>query len=280
LLGVQKEEAVGILITILVLSLVIVVHEYGHYVAMRRNGIKVVEFTIGFGPTLWSRKLKSGTEFKLKPILIGGYAMPVKEGPESMDAATRWVKFKVAMAGMFFNSIAACLTLTVLTYITGKMPVVLHPLVGWAPAWAIPIIAGVLGSFGVWLATPPLIVWLIVTGFGNFVQGVAGPVGIIHMGSQIASHAATQSFGDLVIGYAFFFYMLNTAVAGCNLLPLHPLDGSFIPVLLLDKFGGKHRAWLVNAYRLATLALFVGLIALAFYSDFARLAAGRVLGAH
>lgn len=270
----------GIIITVLILSLVIVVHEYGHYVAMRRNGIKVLEFTIGFGPTLWSHKLKSGTEFKLKPILIGGYAKPIAEGPESMNAASRWVKFKVAMAGMFFNSIAACLTLTVLIYVTGKMPVVLHPLVGWAPTWLIPIIAGILGSFGVWLATPPLIVWLIVTGFGSFVQGVAGPVGIIQMGTHIASQGpATQTIVDIVIGYGFFFYMLNTAVAGCNLLPLHPLDGSFIPVLLLDKFGGKHRARLVNVYRFATLALFVGLIVLAFYSDFVRLATGRVLGA-
>ncbi len=248
---------------------------------MRRNGIKVLEFTIGFGPTLWSRTLKSGTEFKIKPILLGGYARPIAEGPESLGAASRWTRFKVFMAGMFFNSVAACLTLTVLIYATGKMPVVLHPLVGWAPEWLIPVIAGVLGSFGVWLATPPLIVWLIVTSFGNFVEGVAGPVGIIHMGSQIAGQgAAAPTIGDLLIGYGFFFYMLNTAVAGCNLLPLFPLDGGHVFSLLLEKIGGKkHGVPLVKVFRIATAALFIALIVLCFYSDFARLFSGRVLGA-
>jgi len=274
---------VGFLITILVLSLVVVVHEYGHYVAMRRNGIKVLEFTIGFGPTLFSRTLKSGTVFMIKPILFGGYAKPVTEGPGSMKDATRWVRFKVFIAGMFFNSIAACLALTVLTYVTGKMPVVLHPFVTWAPAWLIPIVVGVLGSFVMWLATPPLVVYLLVTSFGTFVEGVAGPVGIVHMGTQVINQGATAgvapSLGDIIVNYAFFFYMLNVAIAGCNLLPLFPLDGGHIFQLLIEKVSGRYSAKVVPAFQIVSVALFVALIVLCFYSDFARLAAGRVLGA-
>lgn len=275
----------GIIVTILVLSLVVVVHEYGHYVAMRRNGIKVLEFTIGFGPTLYSRTLKSGTVFAIKPILFGGYAKPIAEGPQSMAAATRWVRFKVYMAGMFFNSIAACLTLTALIYITGKMPVVLHQFVGWAPLWLVPIVAGVLGSFVMWLATPPLVVYLLVTSLSTFVDGVAGPVGIVHMGSQVVNQGAAPgvapTLGDIVVNYAFFFYMLNVAVAGCNLLPLFPLDGGHVFSLLLEKIGGeKYGPLLVKVFRIATALLFIALIVLCFYSDFARLATGRVLGAH
>jgi len=280
----------GIIISLLILSLVIVVHEYGHYFVMRRNGIKVLEFTIGFGPTLWSYKLKSGTVFMVKPIPLGGYAKPIEEGPESMEAATRWVKFKVAMAGMLFNSIAACLTLTVFMYVTGAMPSVLVPfaqaLVGWGlPRLLVPVVIGVIGSFGIWLATPVMVIWLLVTGLGNFVSGMAGPVGIIQLGSHMVGQAgpgaaatAAPTIGDIALNAAFFFYLLNSAVAGCNLLPLHPLDGSFIPVLLLDKFGGRFRQKLVNGYRLATMFLFIALIVLAFYSDFARLFAGKVLG--
>jgi Zn-dependent protease len=205
-----------------------------------------------------------------------------------MEAATRWVKFKVAMAGMFFNSIAAFVVLTIMTYATGKMPAVLAPFVAWAPQWAIPLIVGVIGSFGIWLATPPLVGWLLFTGLGTFIDGMAGPIGIIQMGHHLmGSGAAAGAAGaaaadpailDIVANYAFFFYMLNVAVAGCNLLPFHPLDGSYIPVLLLDKFGGKHRQKIVNAYKLVTMFLFVALIVLCFYADIARLVAGKVLG--
>jgi len=274
---------VGFLITILILSLVVVVHEYGHYVAMRRNGIKVLEFTIGFGPSLYSRTLKNGTVFSIKPILFGGYAKPVQDGPESMQAATRWVRFKVAMAGMLFNSIAACVTLTALTYVTGKMPVVLHPFVEWAPAWLIPIVVGILGSFVMWLATPPLVVYLLVTSLGTFAEGVAGPIGIVHMGTQVihqgAAAGVAPTLGEVVVNYAFFFYMLNVAIAGCNLLPIPPLDGGFIPTLLIEKFCGKYAKPVLQVFQLIGLALFAALIILCFYSDIARLISGKVLGA-
>jgi len=274
---------VGYLIGILILTLVVVVHEYGHYVAMRRNGIKVVEFSVGmFGPPIFSRTLKSGTVFMVRPGLIGGYAKPIEKGPESMEAATNWVKFKVYMAGMLFNCIAACLTLTVLTYVTGKMPVVLHPFVTWAPTWLIPIVVGVLGSFVMWIATPPLVVYLLVTSFSTFAAGVAGPIGIVHMGGNLIHQGAAPglapTLGDIVVNYAFFFYMLNVAIAGCNLLPIPPLDGGFFPVLLIEKIFGKRSAKALVVIKLIGLAFIIGLFVLCFYADIARILAGKVLG--
>ena len=91
----------------LILGVIVFIHEYGHYVLMVRNGVKVEEFTVGFGPTLFERKLASGTMFRIKLLLAGGYAKPVQSGEGSMDGCSSWAKFKIYMAGMFFNSCAA-----------------------------------------------------------------------------------------------------------------------------------------------------------------------------
>jgi len=63
---------ITILIFILILSLLIVVHEFGHFIAARVNGVRVEQFSLGFGPLIF--KIKIGdTEYKLNLIPLGGY---------------------------------------------------------------------------------------------------------------------------------------------------------------------------------------------------------------
>lgn len=65
-----------ILIAILMLGILIMVHEYGHFISARMCGIPVKEFSIGFGPKLVSWKSKKhDTEFKISAIPLGGYCM-------------------------------------------------------------------------------------------------------------------------------------------------------------------------------------------------------------
>ena len=51
----------------------VVVHEFGHYLAARRNGVVVEEFGIGFPPKAWAKKLKNGVLFTINWLPLGGF---------------------------------------------------------------------------------------------------------------------------------------------------------------------------------------------------------------
>lgn len=58
---------------LILISAVILVHEWGHFVAARRMGVKVLSFSMGFGPVLWKRTARGGVEYRLSAIPFGGY---------------------------------------------------------------------------------------------------------------------------------------------------------------------------------------------------------------
>lgn len=62
-----------ILIFLIVFSIIVVVHEFGHYYFAKRAGILVREFSIGMGPKLFSQQAASGTTFTLRMLPLGGY---------------------------------------------------------------------------------------------------------------------------------------------------------------------------------------------------------------
>ncbi len=63
---------IGIIIFIFILSLLIIVHEFGHFIAARRNGVRVENFSLGFGPQIFKKK-KHDTEYSISLIPLGGY---------------------------------------------------------------------------------------------------------------------------------------------------------------------------------------------------------------
>jgi len=75
---------------IIALGILITVHEYGHFWVARKNGVKVERFSIGFGKALWRKVDKSGTEFVIALIPLGGYVKMLDErvddvAPEDSD---------------------------------------------------------------------------------------------------------------------------------------------------------------------------------------------------
>jgi len=71
---------------IVTMGLLVTFHEFGHFVVARRCGVKVLKFSIGFGPALWSRVDRHGTEFAIAAIPLGGYVKMLDERELEGDA--------------------------------------------------------------------------------------------------------------------------------------------------------------------------------------------------
>lgn len=111
----------GIILGLLILVLLVVVHELGHAIVARRNGVVVEEFGIGFPPKAWAKKLKNGILFSLNWLPLGGFVKLQGEhdsakGKGDYGAATFWQKTKILLAGVGINWLVAALLLTILAW--------------------------------------------------------------------------------------------------------------------------------------------------------------------
>lgn len=100
----------------------VVVHEWGHFVAAKRNGVDVEEFGIFFPPRIWSRKTKGGWDFSINALPIGGFVRLKGERdadtePGTYGAASFATKVKILLAGVAMNLITAFVLLTALAWV-------------------------------------------------------------------------------------------------------------------------------------------------------------------
>ena len=115
---------VGIIIGLLVLVLLVTLHELGHAIVARRNGVVVEEFGIGFPPRAWAKKLKNGVLFTLNWLPLGGFVKLQGEHDAASHkgdygAATFWQKTKILLAGVMVNWVAAVVLLMALAWTAG-----------------------------------------------------------------------------------------------------------------------------------------------------------------
>ncbi len=101
------------LIFIFVLSVLVVVHEFGHFIVARMVGIRVEKFSIGFGPVLFARKFGE-TEFAFSLLPFGGFVKMAGESPEDakghsyeFNSKPLLQKFAVVFAGPLMNALLA-----------------------------------------------------------------------------------------------------------------------------------------------------------------------------
>jgi len=119
-------QAVWFLVAV---SLLVTVHEFGHYWVARRLGFKVLRFSIGFGRPLLSRVWgKDRTEYVVAAIPLGGYVKVLDEREQEVDAAelhrsfTRrppWQRILMLLAGPGFNIVFAILVLWGMLWVSG-----------------------------------------------------------------------------------------------------------------------------------------------------------------
>ncbi|MEE8248522.1 MAG: site-2 protease family protein, partial [Alphaproteobacteria bacterium] len=99
-----------------VLTILVFVHELGHYWVARRNSVRVEVFSIGFGKELWGRTDRLGTRWKMSLIPVGGYVKffgeqgpgeTVSEALAAMTPEDRAVAFHAKSVGRRFAIVAA-----------------------------------------------------------------------------------------------------------------------------------------------------------------------------
>ncbi len=98
------------------ICILVPVHEFGHFYAMRRFGVKVLRFSVGFGHRIFTCKDSQGTEFALSAIPLGGYVKPLderngdvaeEERELTLGAKTVWQRIIIYAAGPVANFVLA-----------------------------------------------------------------------------------------------------------------------------------------------------------------------------
>ena len=126
--------AVYIVACVLLFALAILVHEFGHFIAALKLGLRVEAFSIGFGPVLW-KYVRNGVEYRLSAIPLGGYVSIPDVDPEGTKAIVgegvtpkgaepkakipAWKEILVAVAGPFMNIVLAVVLALVLAAAPG-----------------------------------------------------------------------------------------------------------------------------------------------------------------
>jgi regulator of sigma E protease len=101
-----------------VLGVLIFVHELGHFLAARRHGVRVLTFSLGFGPKIL-KVTRGDTEYCISAIPLGGYVKMAGENPEDPRSGqpdeflskTKWQRFQILFAGPAMNILLAVVVL-------------------------------------------------------------------------------------------------------------------------------------------------------------------------
>lgn len=149
------DTVISILIFLIMFTIVVFSHEFGHFLLAKLNGITVVEFSIGMGPTLLHFK-KGGTKYSLKLLPLGGACMfegedgltkadkeaPIEAGEGSFMKAGVWKRIATVVAGPIFNFILAFIFSLIIVGFCGSDKPVIQGIMEGYPAEAAGIEAG------------------------------------------------------------------------------------------------------------------------------------------
>lgn len=240
-----------------VFTLLVLVHEFGHFLAARKFGVKIYEFSIGFpfSPRLITLFHHKETAFTIRLLPLGGFVSFSQDGGEGdieLFNVSYWKRAFILSAGSLFNMFFAFVIFTAVFAIGKHLD---------------PLNALLLSAKTVWEILSGTFVFIIsvFTGHGTM-EGVSGPVGIAVMAGKAASKG--------VLNLCFLTGALSMSLGIINLLPLPALDGGHIVILLMESV--RRKPLNQKVYQVATvvgLALFLILTVVATYGDIAKLIA-------
>ena len=113
----------GIILAILLFSAIVIFHELGHFLLAKKNKIRVDEFSLGLGPTIFGKQFGE-TKFSLKLLPFGGACMMGEDDVDHMsegsfNSKSVWARMSVIVAGPVFNLILAWILCMIIIGWTG-----------------------------------------------------------------------------------------------------------------------------------------------------------------
>ena len=120
----------SIIAFLFVLGVLIFVHELGHFLMARRIGVRVLTFSLGFGPKLLSFR-RGDTEYCISAVPLGGYVKMAGENPEDTRTGAadeflskgKWQRFQVLVMGPVMNVLLALVVMAAVLYRGAQLPV-------------------------------------------------------------------------------------------------------------------------------------------------------------
>ncbi len=286
----------SIIAFLVIFSALILVHEYGHFSAAKKSGVKVEEFSLGMGKLLW-KKQKGETQYSLRAIPFGGFVKMLGEEttsnhPRSFGQAKLWRRMMITLAGVFMNFVVAILALTVL-FTAGTNPILITDRdVERAEAAGLLVLSEEVDEDGkrdlieivpIQKPFPQSLLFAttetyrisiaVVQKVGEIPveiikerripEGLAGPVGI----AEITHKIAPLGFMALLK----LFALLSISLGVMNLLPIPALDGGrfLFQIVELITFRKPPESW-ENAIHMAGFILLMGLLVVITWNDIIR----------
>ena len=127
-----------VLLAFVVLMVMVLIHETGHYTAGKLLGFQINEFSVGMGPKILSRKKKNGEVFSLRLLPLGGFCAfegenDDTENPKAFHKQKPWKRLIVLFSGAFFNFVSAILIAIIVFACYGETVVVVKNVYDSAP---------------------------------------------------------------------------------------------------------------------------------------------------
>lgn len=129
------QNIINIIVFLLILGSIIIIHELGHFLAAKYFGVYCSQFSIGFGPKIWSKKGKE-TEYELRALPFGGFVAMAGEEDQMDNEEMKNVPFErtlkgiktyqkviIFLAGVFMNFVLAIVVIFGVNVTSGELPV-------------------------------------------------------------------------------------------------------------------------------------------------------------
>lgn len=162
----------GVLLALLLFSVIVIVHELGHFLLAKKNGIIVSEFSLGMGPRILSKQIGT-TRYSWKLLPLGGSCMMGEDETDdlaegSFNSKSVWARMSVIVAGPVFNFILAFIFATILVLWIGYNPPVIGSFTEGFPAQE----SGLkVGDTITKMNDKPIYIWNEVSEYLQFHQG-------------------------------------------------------------------------------------------------------------